>query len=562
MKTNLSKFSLFLLLAIGVSVVAIFNLFNNKGFSFHDETQIVNLHQYVKIFSFGQFPPRWSPDMNFAYGSPYPQFNYQLPYYLGVAFNKIGFSLLDSYKLILGTSVILGALGMYLFASIYLSSPIAFLASLLYTLTPYRAVDVFVRGTIGESFALGLFPWIFYFASKLKDKSSLKIIIFLAISISCLLLSHQPSAAFGLPIILGIFIFLAIFSKNYKFLFDLLKSSVISVLFSAYYLVPVILEKSLIQEVLPFNFYDHFPFIKQLIYSSWGYGSSNATQYDDMSFQIGFANLFIILVAILIIFFKRKISDKKTYIPTLITLGFTFIVLFLMNIRSSFFWKIYPFTNAIQFPWRLLTMTTILTSILFVYVSKILTGKLSKLFFIVVGLLAIAPIFYFHPGTIVDHSDNYYLRRYLPNQVLLEGEKVSKDYLDYTENYIPLPITAVRPSSMPDGKITGTQISTSVEITNTNPFNIKANLNTSSGDFVTIHNFYYPGWVVKLNGVIQKLAINKNGAMMIFVPKGSHSLDISYKDTPIRSISNIISLASIILATSLLIYNSKNKRGR
>lgn len=523
-------------------VPAAVKLVTPQSFTFHDETQIADLHQFVETMSLGQFPPRWALDMHFTYGSPYPEFNYQLPYYLGFIFNKIGFSLFKSYVLCLALSLFVGALGMYYFAKNVTSPLASFAAAVLYTYTPYRAVDAFVRGTVGESFALAIFPWIFLCLYKLKQKQDIKIILLTAISVASLILSHQPSTAFGLPIIVGIFFVVELIHKNFQFIKGLFVSLFISLGLSAYYLIPVLLEKSFIQEVLPYNFYDHFPFIWQLIYSRWGYGASNWGPYDDMSFQVGIVNLILILVGVIILFIKTKKEKKSEKNYLFASLSAIALVLFLMNVRSSFFWKIYPFTNAIQFPWRLLSMTTILTTTLFVYISKLVSTKVLKIFsFIVIIASFSLTISYFHPGEITNSTDAHFLRRYLPNQELLPGETVSTEYLQYTENYIPLPTNAVRPTSMPTSKITALP-DTQIYITRDNPFDTQATVTAPTNEFVTINTFYYPGWNITVDNKPVEVTLDKYGAMRVFLTSGEHSLGIQYKDTPVRLFSNIISL--------------------
>lgn len=535
-------------------IPAVVNLLTPKSFTFHDETQIANLHQFIKTINLGQFPPRWALDMHFTYGSPYPEFNYQLPYYVGFLFNKIGFSIFDSYRLCLALSLFIGAVGMYLFAK-KISTPItSFAAAILYTYTPYRAVDVYVRGTVGESFALAIFPWILYCLVRLKDTQSKKNIFLLAISITCLILSHQPSTAFGLPILLGIFFISELIHKNYKFILSMFASLFSSLLLSAYYFLPVILEKSFIKEVLPFNFYDHFPFIKQLIYSPWGYGASNWGPYDDMSFQIGIVNLVVIVGAIIFMFLKAKTTKKLEKIYPFAFLVAFFMVLFMMNIRSSFIWNINPFTNAIQFPWRLLSITSILTAAIFTYSSRYFPKKYLNLISIIIAISAFSlTISYFHPGEITNKTDEYFLRRYLPNAVLLSGEKVSKDYLDYTENYLPLPINSTRPENVPDKKISSILSDTKIVFLDPNPFATRAKITASADDIITVNTFFYPEWNITLDNKPVDIVPDKYGAMLVFVPKGTHSLYIDFLDTPIRRISNIISLASWIIVTLFFI---------
>ncbi|HCC08672.1 MAG: hypothetical protein UW69_C0076G0003 [Microgenomates group bacterium GW2011_GWA2_44_7] len=554
-KKILNKLSKILPILLILAVIpAAIKLITPFSFTFHDESQIVNLHQFIQTISLGQFPPRWALDVHFTYGSPYPEFNYQLPYYIGFLFNKIGFSLFDSYTLCLALSLFVGAYGMYLFAKKYTTPFASFASAILYTYTPYRAIDAYVRGTVGESFALAIFPWILYSLARLKEKQNLKNILILGISVASLILSHQPSTAFGLPILVGIYFMVELIQKNYKFILSLFAGLFSSLLLTSYYLIPVFAEKGYIKEVLPYNLYDHFPFIWQLIYSRWGYGASNWGPYDDMSFQIGIVNLAVILGAIIFLVIKSKKEKKVEKGYLLASLLATFFVIFMMNIRSSFIWNIFPFTNAIQFPWRLLSLTTILTATLFVFISK----NMSKKTQIVTSLIVIIASFtlsvsYFRPGEITATPDDHFLRRYLPNQVLLPGEKVSKEYLDYTENYMPLPVNAVRPTDVPVAKITSALQAAQIDIIDVNPFNTKAYISSEIDSFITVNTFYFPGWNIAIDGKPVDVTLDQFGAMKVFVPAGEHTLKVKFLDTPIRRISNIISLIAWIFVAFIII---------
>lgn len=560
MKLNKRLGLISFILCLFIAGAASFNLFTNNGFSFHDETQIANLFEYKQAIGYGQIPPRWAPDMQFTYGSPYLEFNYQIPYYFGVVFNHLGLSLLDSYKLVLALSFFVGAIGMYLLGQLLAGPLVGLATAFLYTFTPYRAVDVYVRGTVGEALAIGIFPWIFYALYSLRKKSDFVHIFLAGLSISILILTHQPATAFGLPVILLIFVISEIVSGNYKYLLSLLWSLLIAFGLSAYYLIPVLLEQKFIQPVAPFNFYDHFPFIKQLIYSAWGYGVSIPGPYDGFSFQIGLANLVIIILGVVLaaVFIWKKGLKKNIYlIATVLSVA---LVLFLMNMRSSFLWSIFPYTNSIQFPWRLLSIMVLLTTLLYLFILAGSKNRTRKILLIAIPLIALINNFsYFHPGTIIDHDDNYYLRRYLPNQVLFIGEKVSGDYLNYTENYLPLPTAAVRPTTVPDSTITAKLPETEIKYINTNPFTMSASIYSLTGDFVSIHRFYYPGWVITLDGNIQKITLDKNGAMVLFVDKGIHNLNVYFRDTDTRYLSNMVSLLTILISTILLLYYSKHK---
>ncbi len=540
-----------------LSLPAVFRLFIYPSFSFHDETQIANTFEIFKDFRLGQFPPRWSPDMIFGYGSPYPSFNYQIPYYLAYIFNLLGATLLLSYKIVLGLSLVLGLLGFFLFARQHLSVPLSFVAAILYTYAPYRAVDVYVRGTIGESLALAVFPWILFFFSRLKKNKSVANTLLLGISIAALILSHQPSTAFGLPIIYLLFIIPALFEKDLRFVLLTFLSGTVSFFISAYYLIPLFLETKFIQPVIPFNFYDHFPFIKQLIYSPWDYGGSNIGPGDYISFQLGFAQLLVIAISLIVL--ATNLFRKSRSLVLLTNMVLLFFVIFLMNMRSTFLWNINPFTNSIQFPWRLLSLSVLLIATLFVFLQKLLPQKMKIILSIAVVILSIFPaIFYFHPGTITNNADSYYLRRYLPNQVLLPGETVSEEYLNYTENYTPMPTDAIRPLGMPLSKVTAIRKMT-VNVTDENPLNYTFDIDQPQAQPIIFNTYYYPGWQAFVDSKPVDTKANELGVITFDVPIGSHQVAVVFTDTTARVVGNWITVVALFLLLEYLLFDSLSR---
>src|SRR3989338_11574751 len=112
----MKKDLLVILLLILLSTLASKSLFIPGAFTSHDLTHhVVRQISMDKILSEGQFPPRWSGDLNNGYGYPVFLFNYPLPAMLGEVFHKAGLGFVDSVKAVLFTSIILSVVGMYLF---------------------------------------------------------------------------------------------------------------------------------------------------------------------------------------------------------------------------------------------------------------------------------------------------------------------------------------------------------------------------------------------------------------------------------------------------------------
>lgn len=91
---------LIILIIILATVIASRDLFKRGYFSMHDDLQIGRLYEMELCFRDGQIPCRWVPDMGYSYG--YPLFNYYppFPYYLGMIFRGLGFSFIDSTKIL------------------------------------------------------------------------------------------------------------------------------------------------------------------------------------------------------------------------------------------------------------------------------------------------------------------------------------------------------------------------------------------------------------------------------------------------------------------------------
>lgn len=559
-----------LLFVLGLILIipSVIYFFDQRMPTFNDETQIANIFEYNKAMSLGQFPPRWAPDMHFAYGTPFPEFNYQLPYYLTFIASRIGSPITVSFKALMVLSAFVAFAGFYLLGLEFASPQISLLAAIIYSYTPYRAVDLWVRGTLGESLAFAIFPFVLYFLFKLSKKQTPLNLIWSATSISLLVITHQIATIIVLPLMFVITLVQALFKKDIKSLIYQVGSGVLALFLSAFYWLPVLLEKRDLASVSPFNFYDHFPFIKQLIYSPWGYGGSVPGPADHMSFRLGWANLLFVAIAVgCVILYHRKKKAKETVRTILLILLTIAIPLFLMNIRSSFFWKIFPFTQEVQFPWRLLMATTLFTSLLVVFTLPLLRlpKKVINLFItcLVISVVALG-MFHFTPGDLLTRDDNFYLRSFLPTQVLRPNETVSPLYLMHNEDYAVIPKDAHPPTTLPSQKITPILPDTKVTITDKNPFDLKAKVISPYPDRLTVNIFYFPGWLIEVDGQPADITLNYYGAMTFKVTGGRHDIEVIYQDSRVRQVSNIISLGTflgLIVIIGDKLRRLKKKRG-
>src|SRR3989344_3743586 len=232
-----------------ISLLASLPLFSQGYFPMHDDLQVMRIFQMEKCFMDGQIPCRWVQDMGFGYGQP--MFNYYsaLPYYLGILIRLLTpLTIIGTVKLLFILSLVISAIGMYMLAKEFFGKTGGIIASTLYILAPYRALDIYVRGALAESVSLAILPFLWYSTYKLIKKPTFAKATFAALIIAFQLATHNVSTLmYFLPTAFWILFWI---SRNidFKKIYMLFFSGLLGVGLAAFFILPVIFEKSLIQD--------------------------------------------------------------------------------------------------------------------------------------------------------------------------------------------------------------------------------------------------------------------------------------------------------------------------
>lgn len=91
---------------------------------------------------------------------------------------------------------------------------------------------------------------------------------------------------------------------------------------------------------------------------------------------------------------------------------------------------------------------------------------------------------------------------------------------------------------------------------NIREFNVHASTNLKIVD----NTVYFPGWQVAVDGnkvPIQFQDPNYRGLITFNVPKGTHNIKVSFRESPIRLLADFISLAGLVFVIALFIWRSK-----
>lgn len=535
-----------ILLIILLSLVGLLPFFNTKFFYTQDHIFVARLHQMSTALSEGQFPVRWVPDLR--YGEPLFNYYAPLPYYIGVFVHLLGFNFIWVAKILFILSSTLSAISMYILIKELYGKKAGLLAATIYAYAPYRAVDLYVRGALSECWAFVFFPLIFYTSLKLSQKTNLKNLLYLSLSLAALFLTHNVTALMFAPFLIAWWIYLMLKDRNFKVLPYFLGGFTFSIGLSAFFLLPALWERDFIQTkyllVGYFNFRAHFVAYRQLFSTFWGYGSSLWGPVDELSFQVGIVNWLILGLSVAVGFIFRK--EKKLLLITLFLILCFLMSIFLQHNKSAFIWEAIPLMAYIQFPWRFLAISIFIVSLLAGVITPYLKNKYKFIYVILFVGAIISTISYFKPKEYVEDS---FFEKFTNKELMNRGVDLTKDYLPiWTQKVSDDLLTIPRAVS---GEV-------DIRSFEKKGIRVQSKLNVLKDSEIEVPVSYFPGWVVLVDGSNINLEKPSQWGLIKFkLPKGSYNLKIEFKDTPIRMWGNVISFVSILLVLVLLKFKKK-----
>lgn len=540
-----------ILVILALSSLIVWPLFLPGFFSHHDDLQVMRIFEMRKCLEDFQIPCRWTPDLGF--GNGYPLFNYYnvFPYYIGaIASFILGF--IGSAKLLF---FIVGAgagFSMYFLAKELFGTYPALLTAILYMFAPYRALDIYVRGALTESFSIAIVPLIFYFALKLGKDSRKKFMLGLSLSFAAFLTSHNILILLFLPVIVLI-LFIWFWKRNLKTIKSLIFAIFLGFGLSAFFVFPAFLERNLVQidnlVRLELNFRGHFVSLYQLFLDrSWGYGASFSGTGDTISFQIGWPHFFLVIASILSIPFIKKVNRRSLVLYLAILVIFILSV-FMTHIRSAFIWEYIEILKFTQFPWRFLSVVIFSASLLggfFVYNLKTSLSKIITIIFIIITVAFNWS--YFKP-------QKFFLN--LTDKEKLSGQLWQMQQKSAILDYLPLQSTEPLEPAPNNPIISG---DAQIEFFKNRSNSWQLETRVSKVSTIEVPVFDFPNWQVFVNGAKVDHS-NKNylGRIEFTLSPGEYRVEGKFGNTLIRTFSNTISFISIIIIIFMAFYGKTRK---
>jgi hypothetical protein len=500
------------------------------------------LDHFREAFLQGQWYPRWLPRLNGGYG--YPTFVFYQPgfFFFALPFALLPLDPLLVFKLVVWALFFLGASGIYSLCRELSRAKVAFACALLFLLTPYLFVELYVRNDLSELMAMVLFPWSLAFSCRLNRRvrqgaSASADLLGLSAATALLVFSHPAVALFAIPFS-GAIAFHAggtgpTSARNAVWLRLAIGLGAGIALSASYWFTVLRMEKYVNMEVLTSGYYEastHVVSWSQYFSNAWGFGHSGG-QGGPMSFQLGLPHTVLALVGLAAGWRSRMVRAAF--------FGYV-LLLCLMSGLARHFWALPIETlRRVQFPWRLLALTATLQVLCAAGLGaadESVHGRHgSRLAVVALGVfLALSPIWY---------GQEFFPRK---AGIPLRSEIAEKRAFDLRswqwyadlDEFRPktlkkrpaLPRQSTPPLVVPSG-------ASAAASSASNDSHLRYQIEASEPIEIGVHQSYLPGWRVLIDArdvprELLEADLTDEGWMRISIPPGSHAVEAFYDGPP------------------------------
>ncbi len=576
----------------------------------------------------GALWPRWAMHHNQGYG--YPTFLLQAPlaFYVAEAFILLGLSATQAVKAAFAVALWGGAWGMYALVRTWIAeawpepvpqrqgarvaaatahaSMAALIAALLYTFAPYHLLDVYVRAALAETMVMAWFPWVFLAFDRLIAAGTAAgwqgRLLAAAASYAGLLLTHTFALAAFTPLLMTFALFrlwnvwrreqngavTAAASGRLAALGRVAAlaggAGIAALLLASPFLVPLIMEGPLlVQEEWTrdtYHYSRHWVHWGQFLSPFWGYGYSDdpAGANDGMGLQLGAPSVLLLIAAAWLLWRfdpdRRRERDRFRGLMGYLLVA-SLVVLALMTPGAETLWDAVPLLAVLQFPWRLLALTSFTLSALgglaLWQMARTDDGAFSgrhaeRALLAIAFLVAWASYSYSQPGALQPvepwREDG---------RAVMEFEQEHPDMIATTRWVDERPVTSPLTEQYQRDDFSLDALERLAVLSGEGEVLRHYSLGHAFGGevmmatpgAVQIRLYEFPGWQVKVNGTpVAHRVSPPYGLIEVDVPAGRVQIDVWMGGTPARTTGAAISAATLTILVGLWLYGRTATRNR
>lgn len=495
---------LFILLSLVLAVPAIIGLLHS-GFPVTDDGgwMVIRFSAFYEALRAGEFPVRFLMRLNNGYGYPVSDFLYPLFMYLSAPIHILGINFANTIKIFLILCILASSLFTFFWLRKIFDNFSSLIGAVCYTFFPYHLFDVYQRGSVGEVLALSILPFILW---QIERKS----LRWVAIGLALLIIAHNTLAVLFMFLILPYILLNIYISKDKKSMLNFYLTAVLLGLgLSAFFWIPALFDL-------------HYTvFAKTSI--------SSVSNYFTGFGLVGIAAVIVILLTIAFMLVK-KIEIKKHRL-TVIMLIISIISIYLASPFSALLWKFLP-SSFVQFPFRFLSL--VIPSVSFLaacLVSVFVQKKRIGLGLIILVLISISAASYLLPKSYQNFPDSFYST----NQ---DTTTVKNEYMPIWVKEIPQTMSLVKVEN-PGGK-------EAIKLIKASPNKTEFTISLTNPREIIVNTIYFPGWEAYVNGEPKEISFNNpKGLITLNLDKGVNHVQLFFRETPVRHLSDLVSIISI-----------------
>lgn len=510
-------------------------------------------HHFSEQLWQGELYPRWMQQMNARFGSPTFFFYAPLPYYITSLFGGLlpgdGFGAL---ALIFSATLALIASGItvYFWLKEFTSARFAVILAIIYMALPYHlVVDFYIRFAFAELWSFVWMPLILLLSLRIND-GKLSSILWLALSLSLLILTHLPTLITFMPVFVGHFLFIPDKTQRKIVFAHHLIAIVLAFGISAIYWLPAITMQEYV--AIKNMFAGMYHYSNNFLLTGPGYGHSTLLwRY----------LTFITVLLSSLAYGAWLFSRMQTHLAIRRELNYWLVVVFLSFIMtlpvSRFFWEVIPLLQKLQFPWRFNTVLSLAAVTVFALavsehkdIQFLLHGRkpIAVWLLLLVALLGSELVYGFRP-IFINRMEHDNVAKYLTT---------SRSPLEYRPLWVPsnrFTLSKIDDFADETPQIKSDKAETSWQIRQWKPRSIVLAVNAAADSLLTLHQFYYPGWSGFIDNptILLHIKPSETGLIQFSVPAGQHEITLILRALPEERAGIAISLASILVWLVLVI---------
>ena len=383
-------------------------------FDAHDGRHTVFwLFQYDRAFGDGTFWPLWVPDHVQGFGYPLWLIYAPFGFFVAEMFHLLGLGLTAAIKAAWALWFIVGAAGVYVLARRWWGKPAGLIASLAYTYAPYHLVDIYVRAAYAEFASLAIAPWTLLALDRVWEQPRGRYVAQTALAFALLLITHSMAPAVYGPLLAG-YVFLKMLQwvvravreqqseaarqpasarprirygdpllltrwrRRLRPLLASISALALGLGLAMFFWLPALLGRRYLQDASwlqgTYDYARHFVYPSQLWSTFWGFGYSVPGPDDGMSFQLGLPQWIAAVIGGAAALGAAHLSLRTRRAEAIFLLIVCAGAIFAMTPAARPLWDAFPLAASVQFPWRLLTLTTIAAALLAGAAARALGG--------------------------------------------------------------------------------------------------------------------------------------------------------------------------------------------